>query len=203
MNPINPVADRDGLHVVAYPGNNKVLLAMSLTDGKVAEAGWNLAGFAIWRRAAGKPEQVLSNRIAFNVAVSKNTTAKDRKWTPSDRAPFQKFRWVDVPPDGFDAPLTYRVRAQYFTGQGRTMRNGPEVTLAVPPLHQLHSKFRPHFTRGYIASQAYADRFHNKAIRPPGAKTPRFDTKPFEAQYRWLGADARTALFDFITDCEN
>jgi hypothetical protein len=65
-----------------------------------------------------------------------------------------------------------------------------------------HTKFRPAFTRGYIASQAYADKFNNADIRPKGPKTLDFDAKPFEAQYAWLGADARTQVFDFIADCE-
>ncbi len=60
----------------------------------------------------------------------------------------------------------------------------------------------PAFTRGYIASQAYTDKFGNKDIRPPPPKTADFDTKPFEPQYAWLGADARMQLFDFIADCE-
>jgi hypothetical protein len=46
--------------------------------------------------------------------------------------------------------------------------------------------FRAAFTRGYIASQAYADKFGNKDIRPAGPKTPDFDTAPFKPQYEWL-----------------
>src|SRR5690348_5395287 len=119
MNPLNVVAENAGLRVAVYPGDQKILLAMSLTDDKVNDRDKNLAGFAIWRRYAGKAEEILSNRIGFDVGVSKSTTAEDRKWTPSDQAPFQKFRWVDVPPDGFTAPIRYRVKALYFTGHGK------------------------------------------------------------------------------------
>ena len=192
-----------GLLVVAYPGDNKILLAMSLDDGEVNEREKNLAGFAIWRKTEGKPEQALQNRIAFDVGVTKETTAATRKWTASDKAPFQKFRWVDVPPEGFNSPITYRVKALYFSGSGQNMKDGPEVTIAVQPVENRHTKFHPAFTRGYIASQAYADKFQNKDIRPKGAKKPVFDTKPFQAQYQWLGADARRQLFDFIVDCES
>jgi phosphatidylserine/phosphatidylglycerophosphate/cardiolipin synthase-like enzyme len=195
-------ADNAGLHVVAYPGDNKILIAMSLDDGNIGEGDKNLAGFAIWRTYQGKPEAILPNRISFTSGVNNQTTAASREWTPSDQAPFQKFRWVDVPEDGFDAPITYRARALYFTGQGSATKPGPEVTVKVEPVRQSHTNFRPAFTRGYIASQAYADKFQNKAIRPDGEKTPDFNTKPFEAQYQWLGADARVALFDFIADCE-
>jgi phosphatidylserine/phosphatidylglycerophosphate/cardiolipin synthase-like enzyme len=195
-------ADNAGLHVVIYPGDNKILIAMSLGDTSINDTDKNLAGFAIWRKCDGKAEEILSNRIGFDSGVNNQTTAETHEWTPSDQAPFQKFRWVDVPEDGFDVPITYRVRALYFTGQGHATKAGPEVTITAKPVKQLHTKFRAAFTRGFIASQAYAGKFNNKDIRPAGPKKPNFDTKPFEAQYAWLGADARVQLFDFIADCE-
>jgi hypothetical protein len=204
MKAINSSVQANGLRVVAHAGDNKVLLAMSIEDGGVDENDQNLAGFAIWRKPDGRPETVLGNRISFGEGVTNETTSESRKWYDSDKAPFQKFRWVDVPPDGFDAPITYRVKALYFASrQGSATKDGPEVTVTVQPVRQRHAKFHAAFTRGYIASQAYADRFQNKDIRPKGPKVPAFDTKPFQKQYEWLGADARTALFDFIADCEN
>ena len=195
-------ASSGNLHVVAYPGDNKILIAMSLDSDAVDTRDKNLAGFAIWRRYQGKPETPLANRISFVGGVNAATTAATREWTPSDQAPFQKFRWIDVPEDGFDAPITYRVQALYFTGQGYKTAPGPQVSIPVAPVKARHANFHPAFTRGYIASQAYADKFDNKDIRPAGAKTLSFDTKPFEAQYAWLGADARTRLFDFINECQ-
>ena len=192
----------NGLSVVIYPGDNKILIAMSLGDGDVSDSDKNLAGFAIWRKYDGKPEQILQNRIGFTVGVNNQTTAETREWTDSDKAPFQKFRWIDVPPDGFDSGITYRVQALYFTGQGSATKPGQEVTVKATPVRRLFGKFVPAFTRGYIASQAYTDKFGNKDIRPPPPKTADFDTKPFEPQYAWLGADARQQLFDFIADCE-
>jgi phosphatidylserine/phosphatidylglycerophosphate/cardiolipin synthase-like enzyme len=195
-------ANSNGLHVVIYPGDNKILIAMSLDDNSINATDKNLAGFAIWRKYDGKPEQILQNRIGFTSGVNAATTAETREWTDTDKAPFQKFRWVDVPADGFDVPITYRVQALYFSGQGFATKPGPEVTLKVEPVKQSFTKFRPAFTRGYIASQAYTDKFQNKDIRPTGPKTPDFNTKPFEPQYEWLGADARVQLFAFIADCE-
>jgi phosphatidylserine/phosphatidylglycerophosphate/cardiolipin synthase-like enzyme len=75
--------------------------------------------------------------------------------------------------------------------------------VTVAPVRRRHARFQPGFTRGYIASQAYVDKFQNKDIRPTGRHTPTFDTKPFQAQYQWLGADARQKVFDFIAECEN
>lgn len=201
MKASNPKKESEGLRVVVYAGDNKILIAMSLEDNLVNESNNNLAGFAIWRTVDGK-EVCLGNRITFKGAIKPGKKLTNTKWTDSDKAPFQKFRWVDVPPDGFDKEITYRVRALYFKGNGTEMMAGPECSVPVKPAKVLHTHFRPAFTRGYIASQAYADKFKNRAIRPNGAKTPDFDTKPYQEQYEWLGGDAREELFAFITDCE-
>jgi hypothetical protein len=188
-----------GLRVVAYPGANSVLIAMSVPQDNTA----NLAGFAIFRQRDGEDEQALLNRLSFDDAVTSATTPQQHKWTPSDQAPFQKFRWVDIPPDGTDKQATYRVCAMYFTGQGKAIAKGAEASVVVPPISHAYGKFRAAFTRGYISSQAYADKFHNAPIRPTGAKTPNFETKPYQDQYAWLGAGARAQLFAFIDDCRN
>ena len=193
------VNEVSGLRVVAYAGANSVLLAMSVPQDNTA----NLAGFAIFRQRDGEDEQPLLNRLSFDDAVTSATTPQQRKWTPSDQAPFQKFRWVDIPPDGTDKQATYRVCAMYFTGQGKAITKGAEASVVVPPITHAYAKFRAAFTRGYISSQAYADKFHNAPIRPTGAKTPNFDTKPYQDQYVWLGAGARAQLFAFIDDCRN
>jgi len=193
------VNEVSGLRVVAYPGANSVLIAMSVPQGNTA----NLAGFAIFRQRDGEDEQALLNRLSFDDAVTSETTPQQHKWTPSDEAPFQKFRWVDIPPDGTDKQATYRVCAMYFTGQGKTIAKGAEASVVVPPISHAYGNFRAAFTRGYISSQAYADKFHNAPIRPTGVKTPDFDTKPYQDQYAWLGAGARAQLFAFIDDCRN
>ena len=71
----------DGLSVVIYSGDNKILIAMSLEDNGVNDTDKNFAGFAIWRKYDGKPEQILQNRIGFDVGVNKQTTAETREWT--------------------------------------------------------------------------------------------------------------------------
>ena len=193
--------DQGDLRLTAYPGDNMVLLAMSLADSGVNDTDKNLAGFAVWRTIQGQAEQPLLNRINFDDGVHKGTQPEDRKWTPSPDAPFQKFRWVDVPAEGFNSPITYRVMAKYFAGQGKTLKDGPQVSITVPPPQLAHAKFRVAFTRGYASSQAYTDKFHNADIRPKGAKKADFDTGPFKAQYEWLGADAHKYLFAFLDEC--
>jgi hypothetical protein len=190
-------ADAQELRVAAYSGANCVLIAMSLADN----ATENLAGFAIYRQPKGEPEQALLNRLSFDDTVTKATTPAQRRWTPTNIAPIQKFRWVDVPPNGIEKEIAYRVVAMYFTGVGVALREGAQARVVVDPKLDLHEKFNAAFTRGYISSQAYADRFHNAPIRPDGPKSPDFDTAPYRAQYEWLGAGARKALFDFLDRC--
>jgi hypothetical protein len=190
-------AGAQDLRIAAYAGANCVLIAITLSD----HATENLAGFAIYRQPRGEAEKPLLNRLSFDAPVTRATTPAQRKWTPSNIAPIQKFRWVDIPPDGVGGETTYRVVAMYFTGNGVELREGAQASVVVDPKLDLHDKFTAAFTRGYISSQAYADRFHNAPIRPDGPKTPDFDTQPYKAQYEWLGAGARKALFDFIERC--
>jgi hypothetical protein len=110
-----------------------------------------------------------------------------------------------VPTDGFNAPITYRIRALFFTGDGQKLTAGDdplEVSVTVNPVRRLYNKFQAAFTRGYIASQAYAEKFKNADIRP-AKQTVDFDTAPFQAQYKWLGADAHELLFAFIKECDD
>jgi hypothetical protein len=188
-----------GLQLVAYGGANCVLIAFSVPDNQTK----GLAGFAIWRRRDGDAEQPLLNRLNFDDPITRATTPAQRKWTSSEDAPFQTFRWVDIPPDGLGKSTSYRVRAMFFFGGGKSMHPGPEARVTVASVDRSHTQFHAAFTRGYISSQAYADRFNNAPIRPTGNKTPNFDTKPYQSQYEWLGAGARKALFDFLDDCRN
>src|ERR1700746_2428127 len=134
MSETSVLREQQGLHVVVYAGDNKILIAMSLQDGEINEQDKNLAGFAIWRTAKGKTT-ALANRITFD---AQQVDPKAPKWTPSDQAPFQKFRWIDVPPDGFGSPPPYRVQAIYFVGQTRQLKPGQEVELTIDPAKKLH-----------------------------------------------------------------
>src|SRR5262249_60182721 len=95
---------------------------------------------------------------------------------------------------GLAGPLMDRVTPMYFTGQGQKIKEGPEVSVKIEPVKQRHGKFRAAFTRGYIASQAYADKFGNEDIRPKGSKKPDFDIRPCETKCECIGAKAREPL---------
>ena len=194
---LSTVSISDGFTVKAYSGDRCVLLAFNLEDHLVE----HLAGFAVRRKGPSGTWQWLNNRLSFTTAYTHKTTAMQLRWTPSNKAPFQKFWWVDFPPSEVVGEYSYEVRVMRFTTPtGTKLSEDQKVmfTLHVGPFEQ--GKLVMAFTRGYLSSQAYHDLFHNKPIRPK-LKTIDYETAPFEKQYKWLGAHAREALFGFLEEC--
>ncbi|MEL4474601.1 hypothetical protein, partial [Shewanella algae] len=73
----------------------------------------------------------------------------------------------------------YEVSAMYFQGANNALVEKTKASISVVIFNNHPKKFDFGFTKGYLSSQAYADKFNNKDIRPKGAKTIDFDTKPF------------------------
>ncbi len=213
---------RDGPFTVkAYRGDGCVLIAMDLTES----ACQGLAGFAIARSKDGKTFTYTRNRLSFDPAkavdASTTTEARQANADTSDVAPYQKFRWVDYPPEEpVSTPITYRVEAVFFV-VGKDPASGAgafekkyAVTFAMSLVGKITPKFDIGFTRGYVSSQAFVDRYGSgvKSLRFDGSVT--YDTKQvvtgtstdppttYKDMYRWLGARARQMLNDFLLLCE-
>src|SRR5262249_28564226 len=90
------VHESHGLKIYAYTGDGSVLLAFDFPNGHRPA---DLAGFAIERTSPSGRSQYLQNRLSFDSKYDSNTTAEKREWHSSLDAPFQKFRWIDFPPD--------------------------------------------------------------------------------------------------------
>jgi hypothetical protein len=181
------------LRIRPFVGDGSILLAIDLDQSFTL----HLAGFSIRCTYPDGSTKLLRNRLNFGTLVTSQTTPEQREWTDSDVAPFQKFRWVHYPerPGSYH----YEVTARYF--EGTTLTDGAVASADAKLDPATHEHFRIGFTKAYLSSQAYAERFGNTAIRPPGAKAIDFDTGPFEAQYQWLGSTARTMLFEFLDEC--
>ena len=182
--------------LAAHRGDRGVLLAMDLPQERTER----LAGFALFRKTPGGVERPLLNRLDFVTPLTSGTTAADRRWHASDRAPFQKFRWVDMPSPVEAGTYRYTATARYFDGAGGLV-DGPSASVEIDLADQHLGALTVGFTRGYISSQAYADRFHNAPFEPD-PPTMDFDTTPFRAQYEWLGFHAREMLMGFLADCQ-
>jgi len=189
----------EGLAVTAYDGDGAILLAFDIDEDKTQ----NLAGFAVKaitpnRGPYESNEYWLKNRLSFNRGLSNETVLTPDKWVDSNKAPLQTFHWVHFPGAG-PGKYTYIVYACYFKEDG-AVDLGSSVQVEADLSHRAFSNLDVGFTRGYISSQAYADRFKNAEIRPK-VKSVDFDTAPYEAQYEWLGARARKMIFDFLEEC--
>jgi hypothetical protein len=146
---------------------------------------------------------VLQNRLAFDSNITSATTAKTRKWFSSLEAPFQKFWWVDFPPETEPGDYEYEVTLMRFV-EAHSAKLAPDqqVTIDVSCRPFKQGNFELAFTRGYLSSQAYTDRFNNADIRPR-PKNIDYDSKPYWPQYEWLGAHARETLIAFLTRCHD
>jgi hypothetical protein len=199
--PLSKLFKSTGLAVTAYDGDGAVLLAFDIDEEKTK----NLAGFAVKVVTPNKGpyssnEYWLKNRLSFKRELSRETEFTPEMWEDSNKAPFQTLHWVHFPGTG-PGKYVYTVYACYFNGNGSVDLDfsvQAEVDLSYRALPNLELGF----TRGYISSQAYADRFDKKAIRPK-VKSIDFDTVPYQAQYDWLGAHARKMVFDFLEECLN
>src|SRR5436190_832714 len=186
----------DGLSFKAYRGDSCTLLAFDLADQHADD----LAGFAVeYTDPAGRTHPVL-NRLSFDRPVTARTTPAQRRWTPTLQAPLQKFHWVHFPESIDPGPYTYRATAMLFRpGSDDEIEPGPSATLAIELIEDGFSKFELGFTRGYISSQAYAERFKNAPIEP-SKPTVDFATAEYERRYRWLGFHGRRLIFDFLDE---
>ncbi len=187
---------QDGLTLTAYGGDGAVLLGFDLAPERTP----HLAGFALRYTPPGGQPTYIANRLNFATPVTAATPPGEPPWTPSDQAPLQKFRWTHFPPQLAPGAYTYELTAIYFAGGG--LQPGPTTSVAIelaPPAAG-DAPFEVGFTTGDLASQAYADRFHNAPIVPT-PKTLDYATAPYEAQYAWLGGHARRLVFDFLHAC--
>jgi hypothetical protein len=198
------LSDSESISVTAHVGASCVLLAISVSENATED----LAGFAVYRATDSGPPTALLNRINFDDPITSITAPQERKWTPSDRAPIQKFRCVDVPPAGVERKITYGVRPMYFPRAGGDFHPGRQARVAIEPGTDSPTKTLVAFTRSYIchrsrliSSFGYTELFRDANIRPRGTPLPVFDTIPFKLKYEWLGGGARKVVFEFLEHC--
>ena len=189
-------AAADSLTFKAHRGDSCVLLAFDIDESYEER----LAGFAVeYTTPDGKTHPVY-NRLSFTDAVTADTTPAQRRWTPTEQAPLQKFHWIHFPESVDPGTFTYRATAMLFKdGTEDELEPGPSAERSLQIMDEPFASFRLGFTRGYISSQAYAERFDNAPIEPE-PPTIDFDSAPFQDRYRWLGFHARRLVFDFLVE---
>jgi phosphatidylserine/phosphatidylglycerophosphate/cardiolipin synthase-like enzyme len=209
-------AHAGGLTVKAYRGDDCVLIAFDLDP----TACTGLAGFAIARSTdGGATYTYVPNRLTFGegVTATSSVDAELAKPKTTDVSPIQKFRWADYPPATFTGPYTYKVEARYFVAgkdpakDANALETRASLTFSLALTGNIYPNFKLGFTRGYVSSQAFADRYAGVTMmRPsravdydtntaiPGAKTP----TTWRAMYQYLGGHGRVILSNFLAQCE-
>ena len=164
------------------------LLAFDLDKG-LSE---NFVGFTIRVKAGGR-DYYLYNRLSFKTAILKLNRIDLKEQKSTLFSPIQKFRWVHVPStqhfmeNPYFGNYTYEVTPRYMVNKilkpidpNLTV----SVTIAVGPFRK--GALQIGYTRAFISSQAYAERFANQGKMRPNKTDLVFDVKMKSGQAdRW------------------
>jgi phosphatidylserine/phosphatidylglycerophosphate/cardiolipin synthase-like enzyme len=176
-----------GIQVFAVAGTDTVSFGIRAT----ASARRGLLGFSV-ERAHGDGDAKWMHGYKVFRSIVPNPTPKTRVSTYDH--PVQSLVWDDF---AVDPGETYSYTFHPVRGTpGELDRSAPAVTITVttePLTGGVHDVF---FNRGVTSSQAYANRFGNKA--PDKQRTP--DER--SAAFDWLSRDLDEQLIDFVSSAK-
>jgi phosphatidylserine/phosphatidylglycerophosphate/cardiolipin synthase-like enzyme len=155
----------NGVTVKAYAGTTGVLLAMNIEDSRRS----GLLGFAIerkWKKKDENTKQMIDQKGWLINGLCFDGVALETPYF-SNRAPIQKFRWLDysVYPD---TEYTYIIYAAYGEPVNPSLLEGPAVTVKTHSI-EIGQKHQVVFNRAVAASQAFARKFGE--IKPNAQST--------------------------------
>ncbi|KAH8646898.1 hypothetical protein BX600DRAFT_477097 [Xylariales sp. PMI_506] len=182
--------------LTAYRGEGMCLLAMNWKQNTPAN---NFAGFAIeYQEPGGAQFYAISNRLSFPDSVGHTGPNA----LSSRLSPFQVFRWIHFPyRAGIPGIFTYRVHPVFMDEQnvlsyGDFQEVGIELVAETYP-----GELNICFTRGFISSQAFVDRFGTNGgvgtLLPTSANASLdFTSKDpqEETALAWMGFEARSVI---------
>jgi len=180
-----------------YRGESMVLLAMNWKTAKPPE---DFVGFAIqYKEPGGAKFYSLKNRLAFTAAGNVNPTTLSTMLSP-----IQKFRWVHFPRNAeLPGTFVYRVSPVFMNALDE-LSYGEAQQVSVELRRETYpGQVNLAFTRGFVSSQAFVDRYGAAAIPkllPKKAAdgltfTPTYrSAKESERALDWMGFEAREAM---------
>jgi phosphatidylserine/phosphatidylglycerophosphate/cardiolipin synthase-like enzyme len=174
-----------------------VLVAMNWKDGTPPQ---DFVGFAIeYSEPGGDRVFPLKNRLSFP-GVSDGATP-DQKSTRF--SPIQKFRWVHFPRNA-DLPgeFTYVVTPVFMNPDNALSYGEPQTAPIELRRETYPGQLNVAFTRGFVSSQAFVDKFGDTATLLPDDADQGLDFTPTnpnaEEAFRWMGFEARLAILDVL-----
>ena len=183
-----------------HRGDGMCLLGMNWKHGRPPD---NFVGFAIESKPPGGDTFFpLNNRLTF--------VAADGQANPIQLStlvsPIQKFRWVHFPRNAnLDGAFTYRVTPIFMDEDDRLSQGEPQEADIELRRETYPGQVNITFTRGFVSSQAFVDRFEKfgkiKTLLPAKAK----DGLTFKATHpkkdealAWMGFEARETILDLL-----
>ncbi len=185
-----------------FRGDGMALLGMNWKKGRPPK---DFVGFAIeFKEPKATKFQAVRNRIAFPGADGSVNSA-----TLSSRlSPIQKFRWVNFPHNAeLPGTFTYRV-TPVFMDKKDQLTYGEHQQASIALMRETYpGKLNVAFTRGFISSQAFVDRFEDgggvKALLP-GKSIQGLTFKPTHPKaveaLNWMGFEARSAILEVLDE---
>lgn len=203
---------KHGVSARIYQGDAMSLIAFDLDESLIKP---EFVGFSIKCKPPRRSPYFLLNLLNFE--------GKSDVFTPSDKAPFQKFRWLHVP-GNIHQPLNdtaygdylYTITPRYWAGNALVPLDpalSVEVGMAMKPFED--NRLEIAFARGFMTSQAYARRFGDKSRLKPDEGDLIFDTAQvsgtapdgkqytYEDQYLWMGFTARAKTLALLEEVLN
>lgn len=189
-----------------HKGEGMVLLAMDWIGGLPPH---DFVGFAIeFRPPDGDRFFPVKNRLAFPGKSKPLVAGKPAEQYPSTEAPFQTFRWIHFPrvadtPGDFD----YRVTPMFMGPDGVSAAGVAQTAKIKLYAETVPGKINVAFTRGYVSSQGFVDKFGGEAAFPkliPPSADEGNDFVPTHADaanaYAWMGFEARERIVKLLDD---
>lgn len=184
-----------------HRGEGMVLLAMNWRDGPPPR---DFVGFAIsYREPRGDRDYVVPNRIGFTPAAD-----DDHRLVPSTVAPIQKFRWIHFPLHAeLPGPFRYRVTPVFMNTRDELSYGTPLSANVELRRETFPGQVNVAFTRGFVASQAFVERYASSGPIDTLLPTRADDGLTFTPTHpktdealQWMGFEAREAVLSVLDE---
>jgi len=183
-----------------HRGDGMTLVAMNWKNGKPPK---NFVGFAIeYKEPGGDKFFALKNRLSFPGADG----GSDVNRLSTMRSPIQKFRWVHFPRNAeLSGEFTYRVTPVFMNDQDELSYGEAQMAAIELRRETYPGKLNVTFTRGFVSSQAFVDRY--ESVAPISKLLPKkadegltfVPTHPKAKEaLAWMGFEARHAILEVL-----
>ena len=183
-----------------HRGDGMTLAGMNWKNGKPPQ---DFVGFAIeYKEPSGDRFFALKNRLGF-LTTSGNV---DPKAMSTMLSPIQKFRWVHFPRNAeLSGEFVYRV-TPVFMNEADELSYGEAQEAAIELRRETYpKKLNVTFTRGFVSSQAFVDRYESEGSLSTLIPKKADDGLTFvpthpkaQEALAWMGFEARHAILEVL-----